>query len=49
MSETPRSGRDPSPDGTPPLLGSWRNLYLLLLVELAALVAFFTVVTRWAS
>jgi hypothetical protein len=49
MSATPHHGRDVSPDEAPPLLGSWRNLYLLLLVELAALVAFFTAVTRWAS
>ena len=33
----------------PPLLGSWRNLYLLLAGELAVLVALFYVLTRWAS
>jgi hypothetical protein len=48
VSSTPRSGRDVSPN-VPPPFGTWRNLYWLLLVELAALVAFFTVVTRWAS
>lgn len=33
----------------PPLLGSWRNLYIVLLVELAVLVAAFWLLTRWAS
>ena len=37
------------PDEPPPLLASWRNLYLLLLAELAALVVFFYALTRWAS
>ncbi len=42
--------REPTPpDAPPPLLGSWRNLYVLVLVELAALVALFAVLTRWAS
>jgi hypothetical protein len=42
-------GRGPSSEEAPPLLGSWRNLYLLLLVELAALVAGFAALTWWAS
>jgi hypothetical protein len=33
----------------PPLLGSWRNLYLLLLAELAGLVLLFFALTRWAA
>lgn len=33
----------------PPLLGSWRNLYILLAGELAVLVALFYALTRWAS
>jgi hypothetical protein len=36
-------------DDPPPLLGSWRNLYLLVLGELAALVLLFALVTWWAS
>jgi hypothetical protein len=36
-------------DAPPPLLSSWRNLYLLVLGELAALVFFFYALTRWAS
>jgi hypothetical protein len=33
----------------PPLLGRWRNLYLLLAGELAVLVVLFYALTRWAS
>jgi hypothetical protein len=41
----------PLPDGDapPPLLGSWRTIYLLLLGELALLVAGFYALSRWAS
>lgn len=41
---------DPAADETPPpLLRSWRNLYTLLLVELAVLVALFYALARWAQ
>ena len=33
----------------PPLLGSWRALYLVVLGELAALVLGFYALARWAS
>lgn len=33
----------------PPFLGSWRNVYLFVLAELAVLVALFYAVARWAS
>ena len=33
----------------PPLLGSWRNLYVLVLAELGLLVLIFYVLTRWAA
>jgi hypothetical protein len=33
----------------PPLLGSWRTLYAVVLGELAALVVFFAALTWWAS
>src|SRR5262249_18347572 len=33
----------------PPFLGSWRNVYLLVAIELAVLVALFYAFTRWAS
>jgi hypothetical protein len=36
-------------ESPPPLLGSWRNLYLLLLGELALLVAGFYALMRWAT
>ena len=43
--------RTPSPadETPPPLLGTWRNLYLVVLGELAVLVAVFYALTRWAS
>jgi len=37
------------PEAPPPLLGSWRNLYLLVLGELAVVVLLFWALTRWAS
>lgn len=36
-------------DEAPPLLGSWRNLYVAVLAELAVLVLLFYALTRWAS
>ncbi len=37
-------------DDPPPFLGGrWSNVYLLVLGELAVLVAIFYVLTRWAS
>jgi len=44
-----RARRGGEPGEPPPLLRSWRNLYLLLLAELAALVVLFYALTRWAS
>jgi hypothetical protein len=38
-----------APEKPPPLLASWRNLYLVLLAELGALVLLFYALTRWAS
>jgi hypothetical protein len=37
------------PEDPPPFLGRWRNVYLLVLVELALLVALFFGIARWAS
>ena len=50
----PRVEDQPSPpasaiDDPPPFLGSWRNIYLLVLGELALLVILFFALTRWAS
>lgn len=36
-------------DDPPPILGSWRNLYLLLLGELFVLIVVFALLRRWAS
>ncbi|MGH7786702.1 MAG: hypothetical protein ACRERC_07530 [Candidatus Binatia bacterium] len=44
--ERPPSPADETP---PPVLGSWRNIYLLVLGQLAALVACFYALGRWAS
>jgi hypothetical protein len=41
--------RGEEPEAPPPVLGSWRNLYLLLLAELGVLVLLFYALTRWAS
>jgi hypothetical protein len=37
------------PDAPPPVLGSWRNVYALVALELAILIALFYALTRWAS
>jgi hypothetical protein len=37
------------PEAPPPVLGSWRALYLLVLGELGVLVLLFYALTRWAS
>jgi hypothetical protein len=44
MATEPAREEDP-----PPLLGSWRALYALVIGELAALVAVFYAITWWAS
>jgi hypothetical protein len=36
-------------DDPPPLLRSWRNVYLLVAGELALIVALFAALTWWAS
>lgn len=38
-----------APDAPPPLLSSWRNLYVVLVCELAGLVLLFYALTRWAA
>ena len=42
----PAPARRPELDETPPLLGSWRNIYLFVLGNLALLVALFWALTR---
>ncbi len=41
--------RHDDPEAPPPLLQSWRNLYLLLVGELALIVLLFYALTRWAT
>jgi len=38
-----------APEDPPPLLGSWKNVYGLLVVQLAVVVAILYALTRWAS
>lgn len=42
----PAPGRRPEMDETPPLLGSWRNIYLFVLGSLVLFVALFWALTR---
>ncbi len=46
---TDRGGEREDLHEPPPLLSRWRNLYALVLVELAALVGLFYALTRWSS
>jgi hypothetical protein len=48
MNETPAPLRNDA-EAPPPLLGSWRAIYLLVLGELAALVVLFVALTWWSS
>ena len=36
-------------DEKPPVLGSWRNVYLLVVSVLFVLIVLFYALTRWAS
>ena len=36
------------PEEPPPVLSTWRNLYILVLGELCVLVLLFYALTRWA-
>jgi hypothetical protein len=42
--DVPEGGEEP-----PPLLGSWRRIYALVLAELAVTVILLYVLARWAS
>lgn len=41
--------KTPPKDNQPPFLGNWRNVYALLIGQLAVTVAVFYAVTWWAS
>jgi hypothetical protein len=43
------NGSRDAEEAPPPVLGSWRNLYLLVVGELGVLVLLFWALTRWAS
>ena len=45
----PEPPAPPPEDAPPPFLGSWRNVYLLVLGELALLVIAFALLRAWAS
>lgn len=38
-----------APEEPPPILGSWRKLYALLVVQLCALIAACWLLGRWAA
>ena len=40
---------EPEPEEPPPLLGTWRRLYTLLVIELAVITALSYALARWAS
>jgi hypothetical protein len=40
---------DGAPDEPPPVLGSWRNVYVLVVAVLAVVIALLYALTRWAS
>lgn len=44
----PPQGAD-SHEAPPPFLGEWKNVYLLLLGELAVTILLFWLLARWAS
>ena len=44
MSDTPRAPEEP-----PPLLGSWRNVYAVVLLDLLVVVALLYALARWAA
>ena len=46
MSDEPRGSQ---PEEPPPVLGSWRNVYLLVLAELAVVVVLFQLLKLWAA
>jgi hypothetical protein len=43
---TPEDGEPGEP---PPVLGSWRNVYVLVVAVLAVVIALLYALTRWAS
>jgi len=46
---TPPPSPPPPAEAPSPLLGRWRNVYWLVIAELAVTIAFLYALTRWAS
>ena len=44
MSKAPET-----PETPPPFLSTWKNVYVLVIAELAVLTALFWALTRWAA
>ena len=49
MNDGPPLRERDAPEEAPPILGSWRNIYLFVLGELALIVVLFVLLRRWAS
>ena len=48
-SPSPLLGKEGEPETPPPVLGTWRAIYALVLAELGGLIFLFYALTRWAS
>jgi hypothetical protein len=44
--DAPRAAPEPGGEEPPPVLGSWRNLYALVIAVLAAIIAFLIWLTK---
>ncbi|MET0388513.1 MAG: hypothetical protein ABW321_21255 [Polyangiales bacterium] len=49
MTEPNAPTEQSSPEAPPPVLGSWRRLYLVLVVELALITLLAWALQRWAA
>ena len=49
MSEVAPDERSRSDESPPPFLSTWKNVYVLVIGELAVTVVVFWILTRWAS
>ncbi len=49
MSEVAPDEGSRSEESPPPFLSTWKNVYLLVMVELVVTVVAFWILTRWAS
>lgn len=49
MTDEPSKSSDQTPDEPPPLLGTWRNLYWLLVIQLVLIALLSYGLAQWAS